>query len=132
MAPTKRKRRKKHRGTQGGRIDAKPKGRPRNRAEAKQRAQARRSGSGGKRSVSQSRAQTPPTWGSAARKGLIAGGIFFALLVLAFGRPPGASVALAAFMLLFYVPMAYYTDRFFYNRARAKEQEERAQRAQGH
>ena len=61
MAQTKRKRRRKHKGTQGGKIDSRPKGRPRNRAEAKQRAQARRSGSGGKRAVAQQGPQ-PPTW----------------------------------------------------------------------
>jgi hypothetical protein len=125
MAPTKRKRRRKHRGTQGGRVDTRPKGRPRNRAEARQRAKAGRSGSSA-RGVSQQRGQMPPTWGSAARKGLFAGLIFFVLLFVAFGREVGPSAALAGFMLAFYIPMAYYTDRFFYNRARRKEAEERA------
>jgi hypothetical protein len=130
VAQTKRKRRRKHKGTQGGKIDSRPKGRPRNRAEAKQRAQARRSGAGGgKRAVAQ-QGPAPPTWGSAARKGVLAAGIFFALLALAFQRPIGASLGIAAFMVAFYVPMAYYTDKFMYNRHLRKQQQERAQQQQ--
>ena len=125
MAQTKRKRRRKHRGTQGGRVDTRPKGRPRNKAEARQRAKSSRSGSSG-RGVAQQRGQMPPTWGSAARKGAFAGLIFFVLLFLAFGRDVVPSALLAGSMLLFYIPMAYYTDRFFYNRAKRKEAEERA------
>ena len=42
MAQTKKKRRRKHRGTQGGRIDTRPaRGRPRSRAEAQARARSR-------------------------------------------------------------------------------------------
>ena len=126
MAQTRRRRRRKHRGTQGGKIDTRPKTRPRNRAEAKQRAQARRSGAGAKkRAAAPARGSVPPTWGSAARKGVLAAGIFFALLALAFQRPLAASAGIAAFMVVFYVPMAYYTDRFFYNRQKRKEQQER-------
>jgi hypothetical protein len=135
VAQTKRKRRRKHRGTQGGRIDTRPKGRPRNRAEAKQRAASRKSGSGksgsGKRAVSQPRGHTPPTWGSAAKKGGIAAAIFFALIALVFGRPIPSALALAGFMVLFYIPMAYYTDRFFYQRELRKQAQERAAGSEG-
>lgn len=133
MAPTKKKRRRKHRGTQGGRVDNRPKGRPRNRAEARQRAKSRGSGGGGrKRAAASGRpAQAPPSWRSAATKGLVAAGIFFVLIAVAFGRPAGASLGIAAFMLVFYVPMAYYTDRFFYNRQLRKAEAERRERAGG-
>ncbi|MDP9189528.1 MAG: hypothetical protein M3O25_09795 [Actinomycetota bacterium] len=133
MAPTKKKRRRKHRGTQGGKVDSRPRGRPRNRAEARQRAQSGRSrGSSSKRSAASSRsAPSPPTWASAARKGLVAAVIFFVLLALAFGRAPVSSLGLAGFMLVFYVPMAYYTDRFFYNRQLRKAEQEREAKAQG-
>ena len=53
------------------------------------------------------------------------------LLAVAFGRPVGASAALAGFMLLFYIPMAYYTDRFMYSRRLAKIAQEQAERKQG-
>ncbi len=39
----------------------------------------------------------------------------------------GASAALAGFMLLFYIPMAFYTDRFFFNRRLAQLQKERSE-----
>ena len=129
MAQTKKKRRRKHRGTQGGGINTRPKGRPRNRAEARQRAQQRRSGAGGK---SKSRAPTrgivAPTWSSAIKKGLVAGALFFVLLAIVFKEPMGQSAALAAFMLVFYIPMGYLTDRFFFQRAIRKEQRERQAR----
>lgn len=117
MAQTKKKRHRKHRGTQGGRVDERPKGRPRNRAEARQQAKARRSGSGGKRTTaSQSRGLQPPSWGSAFTKGLFAAALFLGLLVVVLGRGFGPSAAIAGAMVLFYTPMAYYLDLFFYNR----------------
>ena len=135
MAPTKKKRRRKHRGTQGGKIDTRPK-RPRNRAEAKQRAQARKSGGGSRKRTAASgasgaRTVAPPTWRSAIQKGLVAALIFFILIAIVFGRGIGPAAGLAAFMVLFYIPMAYYTDRFFYNRQLRKQQQERAKAQQG-
>jgi hypothetical protein len=123
MAQTRRRRRK-HRGTQGGRIDRRQaRGRPRNRAEAKARA-------GQRRRKPEPRQPGPPTWGSALRKSLIAGGLFFALLVLAFGRGPLPSAAIAVLMLGFYVPMSFLVDRFFYQRRQRHDEKERLERAQ--
>ena len=117
MAQTKKKRHRKHRGTQGGRVDERPKGRPRNRAEARQQAKARRTGSGGKRTAaSQSRGLQPPSWGSTYTKGLFAAALFLGLLVVVLGRGFGPSAAIAGAMVLFYTPMAYFLDLFFYNR----------------
>jgi hypothetical protein len=120
MAQTKRKRRRKHRGTQGGRIDRRPaKGRPRNRAEA--RARARNRGAKGK----QVRGAKPPSWGSAFGKGLFAAALFFAGLVFIFGEKVAPTALISLAMVGFYVPMAYYVDRFFYNRQLRKEERER-------
>lgn len=118
MAQTKKKRRRKHRGTQGGRVDDRPKGRPRNRAEARQQAKARRSGGGTRKrgAAAQPRADRPPTWGGAFIKGLFAAILFLVLLVLLMGRDFGPSAAVAGAMVLFYTPMAYYLDLFLYNR----------------
>jgi hypothetical protein len=66
-----------------------------------------------------------PTWSSSASRGLLGAGIFFALLVTLFGRPFLASFALASFMLLIYIPMGYYFDRFFFNRRQAAKRRER-------
>ncbi|MGH2956260.1 MAG: hypothetical protein ACRDL6_04615 [Solirubrobacterales bacterium] len=126
MAQTKRKRRRKHRGTQGGRIDRKPaRGRPRSRAEAKSRAQAR-----GKKRGARERTVSPPTWASAAKKGLFAAVLFFVLLMVGFGREPLPSAAIALLMVGFYVPMAYLTDRFFYDRQMRKAERERLAKAE--
>ena len=125
MAQTKKKRRRKHKGTQGGRVDTRPRGRPRNRAEARQRAQSRRTSSKG-RGGSQQRALTPPSWRSAAFKAVPIAALFFGLIVFAFKEPVGPSAGLAAFMLLFYIPMAYFTDKFMYNRQLRKQAQERA------
>lgn len=109
MAQTKKRRRRKRRGTQGGRIDANPRrSKPRTRAEAKARAQAKRKPA--------SRADLPPTWRSSIVRGLVAAVIFAVLLILIFGRPLGAALALGAFMLAFYVPAGYFIDMFMWRR----------------
>jgi hypothetical protein len=124
MAQTKRKRRRKHRGTQGGRIDRRPaRGRPRSRAEAKARARQR----GGQKKGD--RTPAPPSWGAAARKGLIAAVIFFGLLMV-FGQKPLPTALLALAMLAFYVPLAYMVDGFFYRRFLRKQEKERLARAE--
>jgi hypothetical protein len=120
MAPTKRKRRRKHRGTQGGSIDRRRRSRPRNRDEAK--AQARRS--------SGQRRDRPPTWRSAFNRALLMSGILFALLAFVSSQPIGSSLLLSITMLLIYVPAGYYLERFLYNRRRAAEQKARQARAQ--
>ena len=106
MAQTRKRRRRKHRGTQGGRIDTKRRGRPRTRAEAQQRARSKRS---------TPRSDLPPTW----RTAIVRGGVISALLVatlLVFGRPIPASIAFGVLMLGFYIPMGFYIDRFMWRR----------------
>jgi hypothetical protein len=118
MAQTKRKRRRKHRGTQGGSVDRRRRSRPRTREEA--RAQARRQ--------SGARRDKPPTWQSAFNRALLMAGILFLLLAVAFGRAVMPSLLLSATMLVFYVPAGYYLEKFLYNRRRASEQKARQQR----
>ena len=109
MAQTRKKRRRKHRGTQGGRIDTNRRAsRPRSRAEAKARARA-----GSKRAP---RADLPPTWRSSIVRGIAAAVIFTVLLLLIFKRSPGAALGLGAFMLVFYIPAGYYIDTTMWRR----------------
>lgn len=108
MAQTRKKRQRKRRGTQGGRIDTKPRSRPRSRAEAKARA-------GAKRKPAQ-RADLPPTWRSSIVRGLAAAVIFTVLLMLIFKRPVGVALALGAFMLAFYIPAGYFIDMTLWRR----------------
>ncbi|HEV7399082.1 MAG TPA: hypothetical protein VGN84_02320 [Solirubrobacterales bacterium] len=108
MAPTKKKRRRKHRGTQGGRIDTNRRARPKTRAEAKARAR-----SGTKRGP---RGDHPPTWRNSALRGVGAAVIFAVLLLVIFKRPLGAALGLGAFMLVFYIPAGYYIDMMMWRR----------------
>lgn len=109
MTQTKKKRRRKHRGTQGGRVDANRRSaRPRSRAEAKARAR-----SGTKRAP---RGDRPPTWRNSALRGVGAAVIFAVLLLVIFKRPIGAALGLGAFMLVFYIPAGYYIDLMMWRR----------------
>jgi hypothetical protein len=128
MAQTKKKRRRKRRGTQGGRIDARPRGRPSNRAEARQRARSR--GSKARSRAQQARGPKPPTWGAAAFKGILAGALFFGLTAFVFKQPVASAAGLSAFLLVFYIPMGYYVDRFMYQRHLRKQEQERTTRSQ--
>jgi len=105
MAQPKNKRRRKRRGTQGGKIDtAARRSRPRTREEARSRAR-----SGGARSTAKKR-DLPPTWKGAATRGLFAAVVFVVILLALFKRPIGVSLAFGAFMLAFYIPTGYYID----------------------
>jgi hypothetical protein len=109
MAQTRKKRRRKHRGTQGGRVDSNRRtGRPRSREEAKARARA------GRKSPAQ--VDAPPTWRSAITRGVVAAVIFTALLLLLFQRSLGSALGLGAFMLVFYIPAGYYIDTMLWRR----------------
>ena len=113
MAETRKRRRRKHRGTQGGRIDRKSRGRPRSRQEARARARGRGP-----------RTDRPPTWRSATTRALVAAALFSVLLMAIFRQPPAQSIAFGAFMLVFYVPMGYYIDKMMWRRrqrARTRE-----------
>jgi hypothetical protein len=119
MAQTKKKRQRKRRGTQGGRIDNNTRrSRPRTRAEAKARAGAKRK--------TAPRGDMPPTWRGSIVRGLVAAVIFAVLLLLIFKRPVGVSLALGAFMLAFYVPAGYFIDMTLWRR-----RERARMRAQG-
>jgi hypothetical protein len=112
VAQTKKRRKKKHRGTQGGSINRRSNRRPRNRDEA--RAQARRN--------AELKRSAAPTWRSAFNRALIMSAILFVLMAFAVGQPLGASAFLAVFMLGLYTPAGYYLERFLHNRRMAKEQ----------
>jgi hypothetical protein len=109
MAQTKKKRRRKRRGTQGGRIDTNTRSKPRTRAEAKARARS------GKRKPA-AKADLPPTWRSSFVRGVTAAIIFFFVLLVIFKRPLVPSLILGAFMLVFYIPAGYFIDMTLWRR----------------
>ena len=105
MAQSSNKRRRKHRGTQGGRIDtAGRRARPRTREEARARASSK-----GKSAASKKR-DLPPTWKGAAIRGAGAAVIFVLILLVLFKRPLPVSLIFGLFMLVFYIPTGYYID----------------------
>jgi Flp pilus assembly protein TadB len=109
MAQTRKKRRRKRRGTQGGRIDPKARrSRPRTREEAKAQARAKRR-PGPKEDL-------PPTWRNSLIRGLFAAVVFAVLLIVLFKRPVSAALIFGAFMLVFYVPAGYYIDMVLWRR----------------
>jgi hypothetical protein len=109
MAQTNKKRRRKRRGTQGGRIDTKPRrSRPRTREEAKAQARSKRKPA--------PKQDLPPTWRNSFLRGLFAAVIFFIVLVLIFKKPVPGSLIFGAFMLAFYVPSGYYIDMVLWRR----------------
>ena len=120
MAQTRRRRRK-HRGTQSGSIDRRRASRPRSRQEARARA---RKQMGTKR-------DGPPSWSSAVNRGLFGAGIFLLLLVVVFRRPVAASVILATFMLLIYIPLGHLIDRFMFDRRQAAKRRQRERDLRG-
>lgn len=101
-------------------------------------AQARsrsRSRGGGKRQPVDRR-DMPPTW----RGAIIRGCIFAALLApvsMLLGQPVAGAILLSIVAAVFYVPLGFYTESFFYRRRQQKLAAERAakqaekQRAKG-
>lgn len=121
MAQPKNKRRRKRRGTQGGRIDAGGRrSRPRSREEARARAR-----SGGGRAATK-KGDLPPTWKSAAIRGAGAAVIFVLLLLVLFRRPAGVALAFGAFMLVFYIPTGYYIDLAMWRKRERRRIRDRA------
>ena len=105
MAQSKKKRRRKHRGTPAGTIERPSRsGKPRTREEAKQVARERRA----------ERLDKPPTWRQAANRAAIAAALFGVLLVLVLGYKVGVGIALALFMFVIYIPLGYGTDLAIY------------------
>ena len=117
MAQTKRKRRpSKHRGNAAGMIEARGRtGRKPTEAErktaGKQDAAARRA----------ERLDRPPTWRGAVTKAAIAAAVFAVAVTLLFQRPILASISLALFTFVIYIPLSYYTDALIYKRAQSRK-----------
>jgi hypothetical protein len=106
MAQTKRKRRRKHRGTPAGTIERSGRtGRPQTQSDAKRIARDRR----------QERLDTPPTWRGSMNRAAIAAAVFAVLVVLIFKKSPAEGVALGAFMFLLYIPLGFITDKAIFN-----------------
>jgi hypothetical protein len=122
VARTTKKRRRKHRGTQGGSIDRRGRAsRPRSREEARARA---------RKGMSQKRGDSPPTWSGALGRAAFGAAIFFVLLILIFQRPIAAALLLSVLMMLVYIPLGHAIDGMMYRRRlRAKQREAQERKA---
>lgn len=129
MAQTRRKRKRRHRGTQAGTIDragrtskpatssgsgtskSKPKSRPSSREDARQTARERR----------QTRLDTPPTWRGSVNRAAFAAVILVVFVTLTTGRP-AQGLVMGVLALAIYIPLSFYTDRALYRRRQRQKQ----------
>ena len=111
MASTRRKRRTKHRGNAAGVVETRGRtGRKPTGSERKPSGRAARL----------DRFNRPPSWRSSFNRALIAAAVFVAASILILKQKPIAGVAFGVFLVLFYTPLTFYTDSFFYRRRQAK------------
>ena len=111
MAQAKRKR--KHRGTAAGTIEARGRtGRAPTASEVRKTSAQRR----------QERMDMPPTWRGAINRAGIAALIFAVVAALLLGQPVAAAIALALFAFLLYVPSGYFMDKWLYERRQRQKQ----------
>jgi hypothetical protein len=104
VAQTKRKRRRKHRGTPAGTVQRAARsgqGRP----DSKEVARRRR----------QERLDRVPTWRGAINRAAIAAVLFGVLIAVLFKRPVAQAAAYTVFVFLLYIPLGYGTDKLLYN-----------------
>jgi hypothetical protein len=111
VASTRRKRRTKHRGNAAGVVETRGRtGRKPTGSERKPSGRAARL----------DRFSRPPSWRSSFNRALIAAAVFVAASILILKQKPIAGVAFGVFLVLFYTPLTFYTDSFFYRRRQAK------------
>jgi hypothetical protein len=114
MAPTKRKR--KHRGTPAGTIEARGRtGRPPTASEVRKTAAQRR----------QERMDRPPTWRGAATRAAIAALVFVVIAMVALGQPPLGAAVLGLLAFAMYVPSGYFIDKLIYERRQKQKHKQR-------
>jgi hypothetical protein len=111
-------RKRKHRGTQSGKIQARGRTTARGRKEAAARA----------RKGQPDRRLQPPTWRGAAMRGIFFALLLFPMSVLFFDQPTAGAAVLTVIAALVYVPLGFYTDGFFYRRRIAKVEREKLEK----
>jgi hypothetical protein len=117
MAQTKRKRRTKHRGNAAGVVESR--GRTGRRPTEEELRKA---------SLRERRLNKPPSWNSAFLKAALMAGLLFVFTrigVFGSGASIAQSITICFFALLLYTPIAYVTDRWVYQRAQKRKQQQR-------
>ena len=112
MAQTRRKRQTKHRGNAAGVVESR--GRTGRKPTAAEK-------SGNARELAREREQKldrrdrPPSWRGAFLRAMFAAVLMLAIVIVVFNQPNQA-IALFPIVLLMYVPLSYYTDKWIYDR----------------
>ena len=112
MAQTKRKR--KHRGNAVGIVERPAHNQRGAKTAAPKRPQTKEVRRVAARQARVERMNRPPTWKGAAQRASIAAGMFAILVLVFFHEKVVNAVAIAAFMLLVYIPLSYMTDNALY------------------
>jgi Flp pilus assembly protein TadB len=120
MAQTKKKRRRKHRGTQAGNIERPGRtgrpggsgGKPASRQEARSTAAQRR----------QARFDKEPTWRGSVNRAAFAA-VILAIFISVVQKNVPAGIVLGIVAMVIYVPMSYYTDRALWRRRQRQKQQ---------
>jgi hypothetical protein len=110
MAQTKRKRQTKHRGNAAGVVESR--GRTGRKPTAAEKAGQK---PGKDRSDRVPKRDRPPTWTGAFYRAMAAA-VLMLLVSLFLLKKPSEAIALFPIVLIFYVPISYYTDMWLYNR----------------
>ncbi|HWD11693.1 MAG TPA: hypothetical protein VG366_07600 [Solirubrobacteraceae bacterium] len=117
MAQTRRKRRTKHRGNAAGVVESR--GRTGRKPTAAEK-------SGNARELAREREQKldrrdrPPTWRGAFIRAMFAAVLMLLIVIVVFNQANQA-IALFPVVLLMYVPISYYTDKWIYDRRQRKK-----------
>ncbi len=121
MAQAKKKRSSKHRGNAAGIVETRGRtGRPlSDREQSKNKAASGTKGAA-PRGVG-GRPLRAPSWRSATTRSMVAVVIFVAVLTLLLKVPINETLPVAGLMLVFYIPLSYYTDRWLYRRRLVKD-----------
>ena len=110
MAQTKRKRQTKHRGNAAGMVESR--GRT-----GRKPTTAEKTGKASSSEKRLARMDSPPTWRAAFYKALVAAVLMVAISLLLLGkRNQTEAFVLFPVVLLFYVPISYYTDTWVFRR----------------
>lgn len=116
MSQTKKKRRRKHRGTQAGNIERPGRtGRPggsRKPATKQEAARQRR----------QDRFDREPTWRGSVNRAAFAA-VILAIFVAVVQKNVPAGIVLGLVAMVLYIPMSYYTDRALWRRRQRQKQQ---------
>ena len=119
MAQTKRKRRTKHRGNAAGVVES--------RGRTGRRPTEEEVRKGTRETARERRMNKPPSWNSAFLKAALMAGVLFVFTRIGLfggGTSIAQSVYLCFFALLLYTPLAYVTDRWVYQRAQKRKQQQ--------